>query len=173
MKNFAIASIFKALLAVVHFLKYNVVLFEKRSLDRLFSVFTILASFGRSVWAIHSFMQSNFLNGVVVVTHFFRGSMKQIAFDSSYLFNIKSILFILALCLPPSIPRSSASVYVTKRIAITLSLKCAVSFSCVVPLSFNATHCHLLSLGVICCHLLSLDVPLVNNHSVLWKFIFT
>ena len=48
MKNFAIASIFKALLAVVYSLKYNVVLFEKRSLDRLFSVFAILASFGRS-----------------------------------------------------------------------------------------------------------------------------
>ena len=51
----------------------------------------------------------------------------------------------------PSIAGSSASVYVTERMAVTHSWKCTVSFSFVVPLSFAATHCHLLSLVVTRC----------------------
>ena len=57
-------------------------------------------------------------------------------------------------------------VAVTERIAVIHFLKCTVSFSFVVPLSFAATHCHLLSLVVIRCQL-------IYDSSALRKFTIT
>ena len=68
----------------------------------------------------------------------------------------------------PSIPgssqvwKSSAFVYVTEKMADIHSLKCFVSFSFVVPLSFSANHCYLY-------HLLSFVVSQFTTHLPFYK----
>ena len=46
---------------------------------------TVLASFGGSAWAIHSFLEGGFFNGAVAAMRSFRGYKEQITFDSSFL----------------------------------------------------------------------------------------
>ena len=62
----------------------------------------------------------------------------------------------------PSIPWSSAFVFVTEKMAIMHSLKYTVPLSFVLPLA--VTRCHLLSFVANCCHSLSLVKPLIATH---------
>ena len=69
----------------------------KRNCGWSFILSNVLASFERSAWAIHYFMQCNLLHGTVPAIHSFRSYMEQITFDSSYLLRIATFLEELSL----------------------------------------------------------------------------
>ena len=53
---------------------------------------TVLASFGGSAGAIHSFMYVGLFHGTVAAIHSFRGYMEQTIFDTSCLLRIATFL---------------------------------------------------------------------------------